>query len=62
MFLDKRAVYNKNITGGGVPWEEEGKPFFKFGIRGNDLLNIRCGRYLMQNGHIRTLPAVSGIM
>ncbi|MCB5711301.1 hypothetical protein [Lactonifactor longoviformis] len=32
MFLDKRAVYNKNITGGGVPWEEEGKPFFKFGI------------------------------
>lgn len=31
MFLDKRAVYNKNITGGGVPWETDPlKPFFKF--------------------------------
>ena len=31
-FLDKRAVYNRNITGGGVPWEDSGKAFFKFGI------------------------------
>lgn len=32
MFLDKRAVYNKNILNGGVPWADPGKPFFKFGI------------------------------
>lgn len=32
MFLDKRAVYNKNIPDGGVPWADLGKPFFKYGI------------------------------
>lgn len=38
IFLDKRAVYNKNINvganlnEGGVPWEAENKPFFKFSI------------------------------
>lgn len=30
-FLDKRAVYNRNITG-GVPWEDGGKAFFKMGV------------------------------
>lgn len=32
IFLDKRAVYNKNILVGGVPWADPEKPFFKFGI------------------------------
>lgn len=32
MFLDKRAVYNKNIPNGGVPWADQGKAFFKYGI------------------------------
>lgn len=32
-FLDKLAVFNKNMPGGnGVPWKDPDKPLFKFGI------------------------------
>lgn len=32
MFLDKEAIYNKNMPRGGIPWESETKPFFRFEI------------------------------
>lgn len=32
IFLDKRGVYNKNISIGGVPWAKDDDVFFRFGI------------------------------